>query len=65
MYEASTTIPSAVLYIGVPIGAAKSVPKCPFNRPVTGCLRLLVNRDEIRVNETGAFKKIFLKLFPY
>ena len=41
------------------------MPKCPFHLPVTGCFRLFVNLEEIRVNDTGAFKKNFLSKSIY
>lgn len=38
--SATVTVPSAVARIGVPSGAAKSVPVCIFRSSVIGCTRI-------------------------
>jgi len=38
--SATVTVPSAAARIGVPSGAAKSVPVCIFRSPVIGCTRI-------------------------
>ena len=50
--------------IGVPFGAAKSVPVCILVKPSIGCFRL-PKEDESLAPFIGVFIKVFFTLFPF
>jgi hypothetical protein len=56
-------VPSPAARIGVPIGAAMSMPLCAFQTLNTGCTRI-EKPDEMRVNATGDFRKAFFSDLP-
>jgi hypothetical protein len=58
-------VPLAVDIIGVPIGAAKSVPLCGRTLlPYKAILLLRLYLDEILPNLIGDCKNAFLRFFP-
>ena len=58
------TIPSPDAIIGVPVGAAKSVPRCILLNPSIGCF-LIPKGDDNLAPLIGVFMRAFFELLPF
>ena len=61
--DAFNTVPSPEAIIGVPVGAAKSVPVCILVKPSIGCF-LFPKLEDNLAPLIGVFMRVFLTLLP-